>query len=241
MIETHFGSSGQPLALAGRVLVGEGILTKRCRKAPKPRQFYLFNDILGKGLKQFLQISNQRISNFPCFSVWQYYYPKEKVQQATHHSFGGGQASIAGRWSSLPLRLADLHPRKELRCVRSQPPGKAGMDGSHREMRPRLAVQEWQTSCQWTCGRLGAWFWGQRVHGLQKVSIYSHQPTSKLFSFQAQKVQLKKSYILSFSTIVANVVLWSAAPAPRKSFSYLLNLPSPYECVTRATQPWPKL
>ncbi|XP_076450572.1 pleckstrin homology domain-containing family F member 2-like isoform X2 [Babylonia areolata] len=48
-VEQCFGSSGQPLAIAGRVLVGEGVLTKLCRKKPKPRQFFLFNDILVYG------------------------------------------------------------------------------------------------------------------------------------------------------------------------------------------------
>ncbi|XP_064476755.1 pleckstrin homology domain-containing family F member 2-like [Ornithodoros turicata] len=48
-IENCFGSSGQPLAEPGRVLVGEGVLTKMCRKKQKPRQFFLFNDILVYG------------------------------------------------------------------------------------------------------------------------------------------------------------------------------------------------
>lgn len=39
----------QPLKIVGRVLVGEGVLTKMCRKRPKARQFFLFNDILVYG------------------------------------------------------------------------------------------------------------------------------------------------------------------------------------------------
>ncbi|KAK6624795.1 hypothetical protein RUM44_011655 [Polyplax serrata] len=49
VVENCFGSSGQPLAVPGRVLVGEGVLTKMCRKKEKPRQFFLFNDILVYG------------------------------------------------------------------------------------------------------------------------------------------------------------------------------------------------
>ncbi|XP_047487877.1 pleckstrin homology domain-containing family F member 2-like isoform X2 [Penaeus chinensis] len=49
MVESCFGTSGQPLNVPGRVLVGEGVLTKMCRKKPKPRQFFLFNDILVYG------------------------------------------------------------------------------------------------------------------------------------------------------------------------------------------------
>lgn len=39
----------QQLAVPGRVLVGEGVLTKMCRKRSKSRQFFLFNDILVYG------------------------------------------------------------------------------------------------------------------------------------------------------------------------------------------------
>ena len=49
LVESCFGSAGQPLSVPGRVLVGEGVLTKMCRKKPKPRQFYLFNDLLVYG------------------------------------------------------------------------------------------------------------------------------------------------------------------------------------------------
>lgn len=48
-VEQCFGGSGQPLAVPNRVLVGEGVLTKMCRKKPKRRQFFLFNDILVYG------------------------------------------------------------------------------------------------------------------------------------------------------------------------------------------------
>ena len=49
LVESCFGSAGQPLSVPGRVLVGEGILTKACRKKLKPRQFFLFNDLLVYG------------------------------------------------------------------------------------------------------------------------------------------------------------------------------------------------
>ncbi|XP_066205600.1 pleckstrin homology domain-containing family F member 1 [Saccopteryx leptura] len=48
-VESCFGASGQPLALPGRVLLGEGVLTKECRKKAKPRVFFLFSDILVYG------------------------------------------------------------------------------------------------------------------------------------------------------------------------------------------------
>lgn len=49
-IEKWFGSDNkQPLFQPGRALVGEGVLIKECRKKPKQRYFFLFNDILVYG------------------------------------------------------------------------------------------------------------------------------------------------------------------------------------------------
>ncbi|CAJ0928875.1 unnamed protein product, partial [Mesorhabditis belari] len=48
-VETCFGNSGQRLRVPGRVLVGEGVLVKMCRKDSKQRQFFLFNDQLVYG------------------------------------------------------------------------------------------------------------------------------------------------------------------------------------------------
>jgi len=48
-VEKCFGTSGIRLLIPGRVLVGEGILTKSCRKKLKKRQFFLFNDIIVYG------------------------------------------------------------------------------------------------------------------------------------------------------------------------------------------------
>lgn len=47
-IEKSFDSK-IALVAQGRALVGEGVLTKECRKKPKPRYFFLFNDILVYG------------------------------------------------------------------------------------------------------------------------------------------------------------------------------------------------
>jgi len=46
-VENCFG--GEVLAAPNRVLVGEGVLQKQCRKQLKPRQFFLFNDVVVYG------------------------------------------------------------------------------------------------------------------------------------------------------------------------------------------------
>lgn len=58
-VEVGFGSSGRPLSHPDRVLIGEGVLMKMCRKKAKPRQFFLFNDILVYGT---ILISKRRFS-----------------------------------------------------------------------------------------------------------------------------------------------------------------------------------
>jgi len=54
------------LQAAGRALVGEGVLIKMCRKKPKPRQFFLFNDILVYGN---IVINKKKVDNMPLFFI----------------------------------------------------------------------------------------------------------------------------------------------------------------------------
>ncbi|CAF1489585.1 unnamed protein product [Adineta ricciae] len=55
--------NGQSLAKEGRALVGEGVLMKVCRKKPKQRVFFLFNDILvyGRVVMNGLKYTQQKI------------------------------------------------------------------------------------------------------------------------------------------------------------------------------------
>ncbi len=46
IVERCFGSQGTVLAQQGRVLLGEGILKKVCRKTLSLRKILLFNDIM---------------------------------------------------------------------------------------------------------------------------------------------------------------------------------------------------
>ncbi|KAJ7985882.1 hypothetical protein DPEC_G00345070 [Dallia pectoralis] len=48
-VENSFGPCGKPLLSPNRLLIGEGRLLKQCRHRPKPKVFYLFNDILVYG------------------------------------------------------------------------------------------------------------------------------------------------------------------------------------------------
>ena len=63
-IDQCFGlAAGQSLAVPGRILIAEGVLTKSCRTGIKPRQFFLFNDILvyGSILVKNVQFTRQHI------------------------------------------------------------------------------------------------------------------------------------------------------------------------------------
>ncbi|KAA0196497.1 Pleckstrin domain-containing family F member 1 [Fasciolopsis buskii] len=45
-VERLFSFPANKLLIPKRVLVGEGVLTKICRRKPKLRHFFLFNDLL---------------------------------------------------------------------------------------------------------------------------------------------------------------------------------------------------
>lgn len=65
-IEKSFGNDNKmSLVASGRALVGEGVLIKECRKKPKPRYFFLFNDILvyGTSVMSKKKYINQHIIN----------------------------------------------------------------------------------------------------------------------------------------------------------------------------------
>ncbi|CAH8524733.1 unnamed protein product [Schistosoma turkestanicum] len=72
-VEKLFGFPSNKLVTSNRVLIGEGVLTKICRRKPKLRHFFLFNDVLmyGKILvnrkvlrnPQFIDLSESSIKN----------------------------------------------------------------------------------------------------------------------------------------------------------------------------------
>ena len=61
--------------MPGRALVGEGVLIKECRKKPKPRYFFLFNDVLVYGTsvmgkkkyinQHIIHLNNVQIKSIP--------------------------------------------------------------------------------------------------------------------------------------------------------------------------------
>lgn len=92
-VEQCFGSSGQPLAISNRALIGEGVLLKMCRKKLKPRQFFLFSDILVYGniviskkkynKQHIMQLDNMRLQSLPdddinsLYNGWQIISPSK--------------------------------------------------------------------------------------------------------------------------------------------------------------------
>ncbi|PAA50870.1 hypothetical protein BOX15_Mlig002541g1 [Macrostomum lignano] len=69
-VEDAFGSAGAPLQKPGRLLLGEGTLSKVCRKSEQLRQFFLFNDILIYGMPQFRgSYTKQRVLELISLSV----------------------------------------------------------------------------------------------------------------------------------------------------------------------------
>lgn len=130
-VEQCFGVSGQPLAAPRRVLVGEGVLTKMCRKKSKPRQFFLFNDILvyGNIIINKKKYNKQHIINLEDVRLeevhdegdmvngWQIISPSKSftVYAATHMEKTEWMAHIRKCISE----LHKTHGKKNLRCEAS--------------------------------------------------------------------------------------------------------------------------
>ena len=75
-IEKCFGNDNViRLSTPGRALVGEGVLIKVCRKKPKARYFFLFNDLLVYGTsvlskkkyinQHVIELKNVQIKSIP--------------------------------------------------------------------------------------------------------------------------------------------------------------------------------
>ena len=74
----------------GRVLVGEGVLSKMCRKGPKLRYFFLFNDLLcyGTSVIDKKKVFIYLIEKSQVFlNIWFYY----QVHKPASNSFKRGK------------------------------------------------------------------------------------------------------------------------------------------------------
>ena len=90
-IDGCFGVSGQTLAVKGRVLIAEGVLTKSCRSGVKARQFFLFNDILVSPVPPLPHVMCP-----VCEGVREYPGPEHQVPSTARHPPGGGECEAAG-------------------------------------------------------------------------------------------------------------------------------------------------
>jgi hypothetical protein len=134
MVESCFGSSGEQLLIPGRVLVGEGVLTKMCRKRPKPRQFFLFNDILVYGN---IVIGKKKYNK-------QHIIPLEEVQlqglDDTPREFNVFDNELKFYFMNLmhffrfSKWLVDSYNVKKFCCLCCDEYREAGMDGSHQQV-----------------------------------------------------------------------------------------------------------
>lgn len=140
LVESCFGSAGQPLNVPGRVLVGEGVLTKACRKKLKPRQFFLFNDLLVYGN---IIINKKKYNK-------QHTIPLEEVKLQSLEDEGrdyldllrvlplrklesidsNSKPSTFG-FRPIPERVAHLYPREIFCRVCRHCHGETRMDGPH--------------------------------------------------------------------------------------------------------------
>ena len=123
VVEGCFGAAGQPLAIAGRVLIGEGVLTKLCRKKAQGASVLPLQRHLG---------------------LRQHRYPEEEVQQAAHHPAGERHHRHGAGRGRPAQRVAHQDAHQVLRRLRCHRHREVGVDEPHREMCGRLASEKRQ-------------------------------------------------------------------------------------------------
>ena len=216
LVESCFGSAGQPLSVPGRVLVGQGVLQKSCRKRLKPRRFFLFNDILvyGNIIIDQKKYNKQRV------------IPLEEVKLKVLDDDGEHKNGwlICARSNSFAVYAATPWERREWmhhtdKCIRDrlasggkQPPSDLAA----------VWVPDNEAPVCMACKK-------------NKFSAINRRVNDSSLSLPGQIFNCVDFFCITSSTIVANAGPSFAERVLPRRFCCLLSLPSPCGFATDAT------